>query len=306
MVNNPAQLLEKIQFLSGAGNKFLIAAMGLAPEKNKALNELNNKTLAAELSDLAIQLCNSDAKSDGLLVLQLENNKWNWYFYNRDGSSAEFCGNAARCAAVYLLGLTGVTTAQHKTLTGLVSTEVINTKNFNETIIIQNGKFNSSHVKLSQEKYLIRVTYKVPGQQKLGLSLNIDDNQILGDYINSGVPHFVSWSNEVILDNELKKLGNKIRNHKSFSPKGTNASFCSLLKSADDGTGNFVEIKAVSYERGVEDFTPACGTGAVASALSCLARFGVTKTLVHMPGGNILVTCRDHTEIEMLGTADYC
>ncbi len=48
-------------------------------------------------------------------------------------------------------------------------------------------------------------------------------------------------------------------------------------------------IEAVTFERGVEDFTKACGTGAIAAALVQMENFGFGAYHVKMPGGTLRV-----------------
>ncbi|MBW2045640.1 MAG: diaminopimelate epimerase [Deltaproteobacteria bacterium] len=59
-------------------------------------------------------------------------------------------------------------------------------------------------------------------------------------------------------------------NDPSFSPAGTNADFINIVSS------DLIEMR--TYERGVEDETLACGTGAIASAVVASAR-----DMVHSP-----------------------
>jgi diaminopimelate epimerase len=78
------------------------------------------------------------------------------------------------------------------------------------------------------------------------------------DYINTGVTHVVVQVEDLQVHPVLEQ-GSEIRYHSMFSPSGTNANFMS----AKDN--DLIEIR--TYERGVEDETLACGTGAIASAL---------------------------------------
>ena len=76
--------------------------------------------------------------------------------------------------------------------------------------------------------------------------------------LDTGVPHAVVFveSYDAI---DVRRLGSQIRHHPEFMPAGTNVNFVLPLK--DGG------FKVRTYERGVEDETMACGTGAVAAAL---------------------------------------
>jgi diaminopimelate epimerase len=81
---------------------------------------------------------------------------------------------------------------------------------------------------------------------------------------------------------EVVRTGRAFRHHPYFSPSGTNVNFVRL----ENGS----QLSIRTYERGVEDETLACGTGAVACAL--IAAF---KGLVRSPvsiktkGGEVLL-----------------
>jgi diaminopimelate epimerase len=76
--------------------------------------------------------------------------------------------------------------------------------------------------------------------------------------INTGVPHAVVEVDDLDAFPVIE-VGRAVREHRDFMPEGTNADFVRVL---DDHT-----IRLRTYERGVEDETLACGTGAVAAAL---------------------------------------
>lgn len=82
---------------------------------------------------------------------------------------------------------------------------------------------------------------------------------------------------------DLRTLGRALRHSPAF-PKGANVSFVRL-------TGEN-EIKAVTYERGVEDFTLACGTGcgSIVTALTLMGLISGKNVKVSMPGGELFVS----------------
>jgi len=79
--------------------------------------------------------------------------------------------------------------------------------------------------------------------------------------IHTGTEHIVIQVDEEKLEQEdrLQSLGSQLRYHEEFQPKGTNVNFISGV--------NPQTVKLQTYERGVEDLTLACGTGAIASAI---------------------------------------
>ena len=117
----------------------------------------------------------------------------------------------------------------------------------------------------------------------------------LGD---PGIPHCVliypEW--DKIDVTELCKLGSLLRHAPEF-PKGANVDFVKIE--------NENEVKAVTYERGVEDLTLACGTGcgSIAALLSLLGMVTAKDLKIKMPGGTLSVSldiCEDYVNNIML------
>ena len=94
--------------------------------------------------------------------------------------------------------------------------------------------------------------------------------------------------------NELRELGRKLRWHPAF-PKGANVNFYELT-----GEGTVYER---TFERGVEDFTYACGTGtgSVVTVLTLQGKVSGHRTAVRMTGGRLIIdTVREGSVIRDL------
>ena len=103
------------------------------------------------------------------------------------------------------------------------------------------------------------------------------------DLIETGSPHFVS---EVSLLDEydVVREGRELRFDPRFSPGGCNVNFIEEVSQT--------EIQQRTYERGVEDETLACGTGAVAGAVYHAVNHGFEQSeiQVRMRGGKLTVS----------------
>ena len=101
--------------------------------------------------------------------------------------------------------------------------------------------------------------------------------------INTGSPHYVKIMDN-ISDLNVKKKGSEIRYSKDFIPEGINVNFLQKINNS-----NFL-IR--TYERGVEDETLACGTGAVAAAIvmrNIGETSGNTNLEIETLGGTLIV-----------------
>lgn len=99
-------------------------------------------------------------------------------------------------------------------------------------------------------------------------------------YLNTGSPHYVSFRDLEGLD--VVEEGRKIRYNERFSEEGTNVNFVSIK-------GDTLDV--LTYERGVEDETLACGTGVTASAISAaiVSNCQCDKFNVNAKGGKLTV-----------------
>jgi diaminopimelate epimerase len=182
--------------------------------------------------------------ADGVILIEsAAAADFRWRFYNADGSRAEMCGNGARCAARFAV-MNGISGPQvhFETGAGLIRAQV--------------------------DGMRVRVTMTEPGELKLDrpLALSVGDFRV--STVNTGVPHAVLMVPDVDAV-DVVAIGREIRRHPDFAPDGTNADFLST-----DGAGG---LTIRTYERGVEDETLACGTGAVAGALVAAETLGMVS-----------------------------
>ena len=184
-------------------------------------------------------------------------------FYNSDGSVGEMCGNGARCICRYgyETGLAGPT-QRVETTAGLVIGERISPRAYR--VRLNDPTTLSLHEELEAEGAVWPCAYVELG--------------------NPGLPHaVVPYPGLAGADPQaLFRLGRALRNHPRF-PKGANVNFYEVT-----GPDQVLEK---TYERGVEDFTLACGTGtgSVVTVLTLLGQVSGQGVQVTMAGGVLTV-----------------
>lgn len=234
--------------MNGAGNDFIL------------VENLHGELTQQQLSKLARTLCDRRMSigADGLMAIvpAKADADFDMLFFNCDGTLGEMCGNGARCICRYgyETGLAGETQTI-ETTAGLVTGTRIDAKN-----------------------YRIRLPDPVNLQY---LALDVDGKKVGCMYLelgNPGIPHaVVQYPGLREADEQaLFEFGRKLRYHPAF-PKGANVNF--LEKT---GENRFYER---TWERGVEDFTYACGTGTGASVYALAEKR----------------RCGDHAEVEVKG-----
>lgn len=189
-----------------------------------------------ELIELAPKICNRKygVGSDGLLALmppETDDVDYTMFYRNPDGSAAGMCGNGARCLAQFA-----------------------HSHGFDSYHSFNVG--SQVYEALVEDTETVRISFPVETSAD---ELQIDGQQLYA--IHTGTEHIVTVVDDDSMEDEkfLREEGRLLRHHSRFQPKGTNVNFISGI---DDS-----HLKLQTYERGVEDLTLACGTGAIASAL---------------------------------------
>lgn len=241
--------------MNGAGNDFII------------LNNLEEGLPPSAFPQLAKTLCTPHRSlgADGFMVVDKASGEadFKMLFFNSDGSVGEMCGNGARCICRYgyETGLAGPRQVV-ETTAGLVTGERIDRRQY-------------------------RVRLNDPTTIRLRETLEAEGAAYLCHYVelgDPGLPHaVVPYPGLAQADPQaLFRLGRALRYHPRF-PKGANVNFYEL-------TGPD-EILEKTYERGVEDFTLACGTGtgSVVTALTLLGQVSGQGVQVTVGGGLLTV-----------------
>jgi len=239
--------------MNGAGNDFII------------LDNRDGRYSDAELSEIAKIVCHRHLSvgADGLMaVAKAEGTAdFRMQFFNADGSLGEMCGNGARCICRYgyEFGLAGERQTI-ETTAGIVTGQRIDRRNY--------------RIRLT-DPTILRCDYPVELEGTTYPCAYVE----LG---NPGLPHAVVPM-EALRDQNfeaLRPLGRGLRSHPAF-PKGANVNFYEII-----GPDHLIEK---TFERGVEDFTYACGTGtgSVAAVLTLRGEVSGKNVRVDVPGGTL-------------------
>lgn len=241
--------------MNGAGNDFILLDAIAEP-----FDESAAPALARALCDRR-----RSVGADGLmLVTRAEGDAdYRMRFYNSDGSLGEMCGNGARCICRFGFenGLAGET-QRVETTAGLVTG-------------------------WRMGKRLYRIRLNDPCHMRLNGTAEADGITYDCAYVelgDPGIPH-AAVPIAGLRDYDaaaLLRLGRTLRHYPDF-PKGANVNFYEII-----GPDHVYER---TYERGVEDFTYACGTGtgSVVTVLTLLGKVSGKHVQVDMTGGTLYV-----------------
>ncbi|MCP4727934.1 MAG: diaminopimelate epimerase [bacterium] len=176
--------------------------------------------------------------ADGVIIIKTGTEDFVAEYYNSDGFPGNMCGNGARAVIDY-----GYRFGLSK---------------------------DRTEFRVWNEKY-----HGIVDDNNIGVELTIFSEKIdectfsregtsyTGYFCNTGVPHLIIFDADLFKEPQID-FAREIRHDRVFYPEGTNVNF---VNAADS---NNIDIR--TYERGVEDFTYACGTGAMAAAYTALNR----------------------------------
>ena len=210
-----------------------------------------------DFEKLALELCKKTGADGFMAVDTSEKADFKLHFYIADGSRGEMCGNGARCYCriAYDLGIAG------------------------ENMVVETDAGLVPGRRIDENEYVVQLNN--PG----GLDLHRKGDIAYVERGNPGVPHAVAcydgdlWADADRLWDDMRKL-----RYDAAFPKGANVNFYQRL--ADN------EVRVLTFERGVEDFTLACGTGcgSIASVLWTQGKLPGGRLTAHNRGGTLTVT----------------
>ena len=224
---------------------------------------IDARGLTLDFEEMSKELCALSGADGFMAVDYSERADFKLHFYNSDGSRGEMCGNGSRCVAKFAY--------DH----GIAP----------ENMTIETDAGLLTALRIDENRYQVRLNN--PGI----VDLHRHGDMAYVELGDPGVPHGVfryeglDWS----MRDELRERMRAER-YAGYFPKGANVNYYDFL--APD------RVRILTFERGVEDFTLACGTGSgsVAAVLWLTGRLPGGKVAVENPGGTL--------EFELQGTAD--
>ncbi len=238
--------------MHGCGNDFIIF--------DNRNNILEHKNLPKFIKRICERKFNIGA--NGVMFVEKSNTAdFTLRYFNADGSEGEMCGNGARCIArfAYVNGIVDKNMS-FDTLDGEYKAK-----------ILADGNVKIFFPPIDMKDILFHQT------------LLLDKEAICYHFGSVGVPHTIVYREKIvqISDEKFIQWASRIRNHKNF-PKGTNVNIVQI--------DNKHQISVRTYERGVEEETFACGSGATASAIiSTVLHKTKPPVQVKTRGGDLLI-----------------
>ena len=227
-----------------------------------------------DFSTLAVELCTLTG-ADGFMATDVSGvADFRLHFYNSDGSRGEMCGNGSRCICRFAFdnGIAG------------------------ENMTVQTDAGIVYGKRLSENQYVVKLN------DPSVLDVNRKEDVAYIELGDPGVPHAVKevpglcWE----MGSQLWDMAKALRHDPAF-PKGANVNLYSWI---GENT-----VRILTFERGVEDYTLACGTGSASTALTLWKKGELPsgELMLENRGGLLKVSIRDEgiylegpTEVEKI------
>ncbi len=250
------------RIMSGAGNMFTVI--------DRREHALTN----AQAAHLTPLLCapgeHAPGGTEGLILLDLGSDGLDFHmeFFNPDGSHGAMCGNGGRCALRFAaeVGIIDALEGQRYRFDVLDQTYAAELRGTNVRL------FLPPPIEVDFNRELVLDGHALPCSY-----INVDSDHIVMDFAQVRSVFGAS-----LRSFDLVNWGRKVRYHADLAPRGANLDVYELRA---DGS-----IDLRTYERGVEAETGACGTGAVATALSAITTRGLTAPLKIIPPSGEMVS----------------
>jgi diaminopimelate epimerase len=241
----------EVTYMSGAGNLFSV----VDNRKYQLPDEY--------YSSIAQHLCTFKIQTEGLLVLNAGQGETKYVvsYFNPDGSSGMMCGNGARCSVRFTIENKFYKNISDETIKFKMLGNIYQARNLGDTI---------------------QVIFPPPQQIIKNRSIMINDRIIPFDFVNVNSDHVLIELKSLkefgivdLHDESLIDLCRIIRNHEEFQPLGANVNIYNPNK---EGI-----IELITFERGVEAITGACGTGAMSTAISSTMKYSLKSPILINP-----------------------
>ena len=212
-----------------------------------------------DFAAMARNLCAKTGADGFMAVGESDSADFRLHFYNSDGSRGEMCGNGARCICkfAYDHGIAGA------------------------SMTVQTDAGPVPGWRIGENLYRIHLNNPTT------LDFYRREDAAYVELGNPGIPHSVTELPHLYWEmaDMLRPAAKKLRFAPEF-PKGANVNFYAWTSDTS--------VRILTYERGVEDYTLACGTGcgSTAAALWSQGKLPGGKLILENKGGTLYVTVK--------------
>ncbi len=173
--------------------------------------------------------------ADGVVLLQLsEKADFRMRIFNADGKEAAQCGNGLRCLVDFIRQMGHPSSS----LTIETHERIVQCSWEGDQITVDLGAYIWAHDNFPIDSFSLQL-------------------------VHTGVPHAVAFVKDLAIP-DFQSVASKLRFHQAFAPQGANVNFAQMKGD---------KIYTRTYERGVEEETLACGTGAAAVAVAAMKKY---------------------------------